>query len=317
MLDSIHPEVGAAIAGAVVLTFTLLHGAAQAAETPTIDEIAAKLEKQREAVKSLFVEVHDYTTISVPADVLLSWPHFHNLLALVDQRHEFAFKGPKRYWREEQLKPRQMLRKVKGLIGQPDSCRADNGQVSWNRILDETAKRTRAFNLMVFRSRPDREWVPAPEYFGNIGWLNTNPESKDKFVEAQRAFDLIEMLKHHELRVADKHARLGDATCLVLEGDTEQAVDLGNGPKTNKTHQTFWLDVDHGLAVRQHEHRSELGFGRVVNSDFLEPIPGFWLPKKDRFGEFRTGQRPQGIPGPGRVRRSQRSESLGDQFGPR
>ena len=95
-----------------------------------------------------------------------------------------------------------------------------------------------------------------------------------------RALDLIEMLKHHELRVTNERVKLGDANCLVLEGDTEQSVDLGSGPKTIKTHQTFWLDLDHGLAVRQHEHRSELGFGRVVNSDFVEATPGFWLPRK-------------------------------------
>jgi len=292
IVDAIHRRGCAALAGAAVLTLTLCNVAACPADTPSIDEIAATLEKQRAAVKSLFVELHDYTTISVPPEVLLGWPEYQNFVALVDQRHEFAFKGPKRYWREERLNPPQVLRKIKQRFGQPNSCRADNGRVSWNRVLEDGGKPARAFNLTVFRSRPDREWVQTPDYFGNIGWTNTDPESQDKWVAALRAVDLMEMLKHHDLRVTAEHVKLGDANCVLLEGDTEQTVDLG-GPKTVKTHQAFWLDSGHGLAVRQHEHRSELGFGRVVNSDFVEVTPGFWLPKKTALERFAPASAPK------------------------
>jgi hypothetical protein len=275
----------AALAIGALLTITLAYGETRAADTPTVDAIAAKIAKERAAVQSIFVELHDHSTISVPADVLLSWPDFHNLLALVDQRHEFAFKGAKRYWLEERLNPPRMLRKSKPPLGQPNSCRGDNGQTSWNRALAGPTP-GRAFNLSVFRSRPDRQWVPTPDYFGNIGWLNTDPHSQDKYVVTMQALDLLELLKHHELRVTDENVKLGDANCVVLQGDTEQSIDLGKGLKTIKTHQTFWLDFDHGFAVRQHEHRSELGFGRVVNSDFVEATPGFWLPKKTELETF-------------------------------
>lgn len=283
----------AALAGAAVLTFTLLDGTSRGADASTVDEIAAKLEKQRAAVKSLFVELHAYSTISVPPEVLLSWPQYQNMVALVDQRHEFAFKGPKRYWREEQLKPPQMLRKIKGRLGQPDSCRADNGQISWNRVLDESAKRTRAFNLSIFRSRPDRQWVPTPDYFATIGWMTTDLESKDKFVEAQRANDLIEMLKHHGLRITAESIKSGDANCLQLEGDTERTFDFGGDKQTVKSHHTIWLDLDHGLAVRQHDRRTEKGFSRSVNSDFVEVTPGFWLPKKTAQESFAPASAPK------------------------
>ena len=171
-LDAIHRRSIALLAVGAVLTFTL--APARAADSPTLDEIAAKLKKQRASVQSVFIELHDYTTISVPTDVLLSWPEFHNLLALVDQRHEFAFKGPKRYWLEERLNPPQMLRKIKQTFGQPNSCRGDNGHSSWSRALGDGGNPARAFNLTLFAPGPIANGSPRRTISTtSVGWTQT------------------------------------------------------------------------------------------------------------------------------------------------
>jgi hypothetical protein len=276
----------AAPAGALFAVLFLFAGASQGAESPNVQEIQARLEKQRAAVRSIFVEVRDYTTISVEPDVLLSWTDYKNLLGLVDERHDFAFKGPKRYLRSERLNPLKLLRPRKIRV-QPDETRADNGRDSWRRpVDDEKGGPGLVFTLTVFRSSRDEQWVQTPAYFSNIGWQNTDRDSQDKWVKAMRENDLVDMLKQHAIKVAPQPVKLDGTNCLLLEGDTERTIPLPAGPETVKSHQTIWLDLDHGLAVRQHERRSKRGFGRIVNSDFVEIQPGLWFPKKSAWQRF-------------------------------
>ena len=71
------------------------------AEPPTLDAIRTSLEKQREQVKSLYIEVKGYSTTSVDLKVLGSWPKFsRNFAPPFEERTIFAFKGGKRYARQ-------------------------------------------------------------------------------------------------------------------------------------------------------------------------------------------------------------------------
>jgi hypothetical protein len=294
-----HRRPPAVSAGAVGILLLISASASQAADVPKLAEIQARLEKQRAAVKSLFVELHDYTTITVEPAVLLSWPEFKDMIGLIDERQEFACKGPKRYALNARLKPIKLLRPRKGNFGNPDMSRGDNGRVSWGRPLEDKVQRARVFTLSIFRTRPDRQWVQTPGYFENLGWQDTDPQTQDKFVLGKRKNDLVEMLKHHELKVASQPATLDGANCVVLEGDTARTFTLPSGPKTFKSHHTIWLDLDHGLAVRQLEHRTDGGFSRVVNSDFVEIQPGLWFPKKsalERFAPPDAAKEDQGHP---------------------
>lgn len=73
---------------------------ARADEAPSLDAIRASLEKQRDQVKSLYIEVKGYSTMSVDAKVLVSWPEFSQTFAPFEEANHFAFKGGKRYARQ-------------------------------------------------------------------------------------------------------------------------------------------------------------------------------------------------------------------------
>jgi hypothetical protein len=67
------------------------------------------------------------------------------------------------------------------------------------------------------------------------------------------------------------------AKCVVLTGVIERTVSTGHVVKRN---DKLWLDLDHGLALRKREWRSEASgtVFRQVTSNWQEFAPGFWLP---------------------------------------
>jgi hypothetical protein len=83
-----------------IQTCLLAVASVRADEPPSLDAIRASLEKQRDQVKSLYIEVKGYSTLSVDAKVLASWPQFSHTFAPFEQVNHFAFKGGKRYARQ-------------------------------------------------------------------------------------------------------------------------------------------------------------------------------------------------------------------------
>lgn len=91
-----------------VLAVVLAASSAGAAETPSLEAIRTRLEKQRQQVRSIYVELKYYTTTTVDPKLLVTWPPYRKLLFIHSEEDHFAFKGEKRYFRL--LQPPEMKR---------------------------------------------------------------------------------------------------------------------------------------------------------------------------------------------------------------
>ena len=257
-----------------------------AEDLPSLDEIVTTLEKQREQVKSLYVETKSYWTPLVKPNVLRSWPKFSGTDFTFQEEYHFAFKGGKRYLRAMHTTEMQAdegkesgARHVKF-----NDERAEDGKMIWERRVDLKLGPAQVF---VHPYDPKGQWIQNPEYCRNIGWdcrteMNTQDESA---LRSYRTLDLLCLLKKGAFTIGERATELDGVKCITIRRKFEMTIYVADGsgskPAVVPATEKIWLDLDHGFAVRQRERDMEMqGLDRTVNSDFVEIVPGIWFPRK-------------------------------------
>ena len=255
-------------------------------DLPSLDQIITTLEKQREQVKSLYIETKSYWTPLVSPSVLLSWPRFSGTDFTWQDEEHFAFKGGKRYMRfiqTTEMKPGEEkesgARHVTSNLEQ-----AVDGKICWERRVD---LKLGPAKVSLHPYDPKNQWISNPEYCSNVGWdceseMNTQDESA---LRSYRTLDLLYLLKKGAYAIGKRATELDGVKCITVRRKFEMTIYVADGsgskPLEVPATEKLWLDVDHGFAVRQCERDIEIqGLDRTVNSGFVEILPGIWFPRK-------------------------------------
>lgn len=277
------------LCGLIVFMMVAASGAspAGAAEPPGIEEIKARLGRQRDKIESLYVRVRREITLSADPGAISaeSWrlplpEHLGTDEVL------FAFKGRRRYRRLlgldcKPFEPAGGLRKGRPAIPATfDVARAYNGTILRAREKGLTSPRFEYRSLPLEKASGS---FPPPQYLLNVGLAMPDPTGKDEaYRNLQQMHLLPELLELWPYNVSAKLEDVDGAACVVLQGATHQRLPGGEGADKKDVSDKLWLDFEHGLAVRKRETRVDGQLVRVVNSDFEEVIPGLWLPKQSQ-----------------------------------
>ncbi len=309
----------------------------RAAEPLTLDEIKTRLRKQRENINSLYIEVKREEKPLVDLEVLLSLRGFSNKILLSNEEEHFAFKGEKRYSRElwppdtkylrpmgrapklpanaselereqhkrrlddhKELKQRMARAERMGSkIGlaegpTPDATKAYNGRTQWMRDVHRDGT---VWYTITHAGRLGHWFQPAP-YLVAVGLTFPDPIEKEEALhEARRMVDLLELLQRWPHEVSSKTEEIDGGRCAVLTGTIQFPITVGEVSQTFEISSKLWLDLDHGLAIRQGERQTMGTLTRMVNSDFQEVLPGLWLPKKCQMQVFAPPDAPEELKG--------------------
>lgn len=180
----------------------------------------------------------------------------------------------------------------------PEEVRATNGKMVWTRMPD--GQRNCGDDLKTFwQKKSDRHifkiYHPeepgrgirfqAPTYLWNAGIEAHDPHDPTRLDRDGPVTEfLCDLLERWSCTVS-RQEEIGGAACVVLKGTVEREISkqdaqaADEAPQTERTPLTVWLDLEHGLAVRQKEVGGP-NPRRTVNSKFEEVLPGFWLPKE-------------------------------------
>ncbi|MHC4405751.1 MAG: hypothetical protein ACYTG0_39395, partial [Planctomycetota bacterium] len=202
----------------------------------------------------------------------------------------FAFKGDKRYWR------------IVGLDYQPtlssESASDKGGGVEFSldkaKTWDGKTLRERERSLTSGRQQyrspaPDEasDFLPPPECLRNVGLAVPDPTAKDEGRRNLQQMSLLpDLLERWPYMVLEKTEKIDGTPCVVLLGKMECELPVGKGTERKSISDKLWLDLGHGLALRKRETGIEGQRVRVVNSEFEEVLPGFWLPRRSRRETF-------------------------------
>jgi len=262
-----------------------------AAEPLSMDAIKTRLRQRQEKLKSLYVRVRRETKVSVDSGVLRGWSRQMSLPEHLGWDEVlFGFKGDKRYWRLLGLDYRPTL--PAELAGQDhgetgitmDVARGCNARTFFER---KESSRPGSFSYHSAPLAETRDALPPPEYLANVGLAVPDPTGKD---EAKRNLHqmgfLPELLDRWPYAVAQKTEQIDGARCVLLEGRLECQLPTGDGSAKKSIADKLWLDPQLGLAIRRRDTLAGGQLFRVLNSDFVEVLPGFWLPKRSQTHTF-------------------------------
>jgi hypothetical protein len=290
--------------------------AARAAEPAGLEEIRSALQRQQEKIRSLHVRVRRKTTISVEREVLLGWPHEVPLPEYRGTEESlFAFRGDQRYHRvvafdHALLKdpgygptalgepsaetPKWLL----PYLGEREVCPVDDAAACSEETFFQRNRDLGSFeNKFQYSSAPRDEVhdsLPPSEYLMNVGLAVPDPTGRD---EAQRNLHQMGLLPRALERwpyvISEKSERVEGAPCAALEAAMQCRLPDGDGSHEKAVRDKLWLDREHGLAIRKRETWVNGQLRRVVNSDFAEVLPGFWLPRQSRTETFAPPAAPE------------------------
>lgn len=303
---------GLAPAGIIAATTT------RAAEPPTVDEIKSQLAQHRSQLQSLYIELTTDHRLAVDPKVYLTLPGHNEGVILAKTEQHYAMKGNKRYQRSLcpavvkspwPIKPplfevdpkaspavqalqrfRQKLDKEDwDRVGSkvprdeyhlmPDQTFAYNGKLQWDRQVPEAGKRA---SLIIMGADNSGHWGQPAAYLRSIGWSMADPTERDeKMVRRQQEDSFPDLFAAQPYTVAKTIATVDGTRCAVLHGNREMEIWVrGQGIESRPVNDTIWLDLDHGLAMKQRELIvGQDDFTRTVSSDFVEILPGVWFPK--------------------------------------
>ena len=136
-------------------------------------------------------------------------------------------------------------------------------------------------NVCLWPRGQNRIWPPA--YLGNAG-LGVVSSTAGARLESQ----LHGHLSRWAYSISDKPEEFDGGKCLVLTGTYEETLSVGDVTEKVKVRDRLWLDLQRGLALRKREtsSRFEGRVTRILNSDFQEIAPGFWLPKSSEIQDL-------------------------------
>lgn len=288
------------LCGLIILMMVAAWGAppAGAAEPPGIDEIKARLARQRGNIESLYVRVRRAITLSAdPKSLSLESWRLPLPEHLGTDEVLFALKGRQRY------------RRLLGLNCRPFESAGSSGK--GDHAIPATFDVARAFDGTVLRARekgftsprfqyrslpPEKAYdsFPPSQYLINVGWAMPDPTARDESrLNLQQMHFLPELLELWPYDVSAKLEDVGGTACVVLEGQMHQRLPGGEGGDKKNVSDKLWLSSEHGLAIRRRETRVDGQLVRVVNSDFEEVIPGLWLPKQSRVQTYGPPEAPE------------------------
>jgi hypothetical protein len=264
--------------------------AARAAEPPALEEIRSQLAKEKSQLQSLYIEVTTDYKLAVDPKVYLTLPGHNKNVILMKETSQYAFKGEKRYRRSlcpTVVKSPWPLRPLKEDKGKPryeyhlaaEEMFVSNGKLQWERRVMEVGKPS---ELFIHGADLSGGWGQPLEYLTIIGRAIPDPTERNaETVRAQHMNCLPELLAAEPYTVAKDIAVVDGARCAVLHGHREVKVYVaGGGRKPQPLRDTIWLDLDHGLAIKQRDNL--IGTDHVTRTlcgDFVEILPGLWFPQ--------------------------------------
>lgn len=125
--------------------------------------------------------------------------------------------------------------------------------------------------------------LPAPEYLWNAGLAVPDPTRSDEAKgNWQRMGHLAECLVSWPYRVAGTNDQIDSARCIVLAGEFECPLELGETSSPRRIQDRIWLDAERNLVIRRRETKLDEVLRRVSNSELVEVSPGMWLPRQSR-----------------------------------
>jgi hypothetical protein len=134
---------------------------------------------------------------------------------------------------------------------------------------------------------------PPPQYLTNAGFVVPDPTAGSEAAGQLRSrWHLPTVLESPSYAVAEAIEQVEGSHCLVVQKGNAVAADSAAATAAERDSDKLWLDMDHGLAIQKRELRVDDQFVRVINGDFVEVIPGLWLPGRSRIEYFA----PRGAP---------------------
>ncbi|MHC4178892.1 MAG: ankyrin repeat domain-containing protein, partial [Planctomycetota bacterium] len=288
-----------------------------AAGPPTLDEIKTRLKQQRSKIESLYVQTKTEYKSPFSAEELQEIHVGGSDLGLA-REHYCAFKGLKRYYRYVELygdisplppepelpddataaekaahkwKVDQRKRFEEEASWLPrtvctrmDHARGFNGKMLWERTASDRThpdgrveRGVPSVDSHIVNRTP---WVPSGEYLYWLGWVTVGEDlATVSTAQADVCYlgSLPALLERWSYSMSQATEVIDGAKCVVLTGVIERTVGTGHVVKRN---DKLWLDLDHGLALRKREWKSEAGgtVFRQVTSNWQEFALGFWLP---------------------------------------
>lgn len=297
----------------------IVKSAGLAAEPPSLDEIKAHWATQRERVSSLYIEYQLDTEITVKPEVYVSLPPFESKIFLPKEETHFGFKGRKRYRRlieperPELLPPRQppkvdpkaspfeqegqkiraeQAKAVEEIRANPGRLRMPSDETFAFDAVKAWRRAPRgAYNVFVHGRDTSLNWWQPKEYLACVGLGVPDPLEKSTFWQEQHRTVLMpDLLDARPYRVLGKTETVDGSECVVLQAEYRRTLPSGE-QASEVSRDAIWLDLEHGLAIRQREDACDgLLHSRWINSALFEALPGFWLPKESQIQRFaRTG----------------------------
>jgi hypothetical protein len=267
-------------------------GAQETRSAPRSEEIAAALQQQWGRVESLAVE---YTLKAEALDRPEVLRRYLALAYLPEEKVAFAFKGRKRYCRVEydrtlpRLAPdtepdydiilggkemreqdhlrREQLIKLYGEEKAREMLRAPlRPGLNWELGFDgDTLRRKnpgKRADIQVSTSLDEDDRWLVQDYMTRV--FHTLPDAVNP-ANDRRSVRLADVLSDGKFSVRPDLEEVDGAPCLILTGPTK-----------------LWLDPKLGFAMRKLEALvigKDVLYDRTHNHDFVEALPGFWLPK--------------------------------------
>ena len=201
--------------------------------------------------------------------------------------------GPIEQARQKQLKE-QYERMKKNLPAQretsppdeyrlmPDETFAVNGKLQWNRHVPGKGQQSQLF---LDRLDESLHWGQSAGYLVSIGWSVPDPtEHIDGAADSKQVRYLPNIFRSPPndppYEVAARIAIVDGAKCVVLHAHGPIKITGGGVSETVTIDDTIWLDLDHGLALKQRMYAlAKDHITRTVTADFVEIVPGLWFPK--------------------------------------
>ena len=125
------------------------------------------------------------------------------------------------------------------------------------------------------------------QYLANVGFVVPDPTVSDEAAgQLERRWHLPTVLESPSHVVAKTIEKVENNPCLVVQKANAAVADSASATAAERDYDKLWLDMDRGYAIQKRESRFEGQSVRVINSDFLEVVPGLWLPGRSRIEYF-------------------------------
>ena len=254
----------------------------------SIKTIQSELLEQQKLIESLYVRVRRESKSFVTPAAAGLWSRRVSLPKCCGWDEVlFGFKGARRYSRFLALDYRAGPLSGGGQEAKEGASIRFDEATAWD--TRNVLKRTRRFEApqevrySSFSAGEADDSLPAPEDLWNAGFAMPDPTGSDEAKQNwQRMGHLVECLVSWPYRVAGTNDQIDGARCIVLAGEFECPLELGEASSPRRIQDRIWLDAERSLAVRRRETKLDEVLRRVSNSELVEVLPGVWLPRQSR-----------------------------------